>query len=265
VWIADENWACVPELYRTLLESLAVRKTGILFFVAMCAEDVVRDADQISLYRRAGIICVMLGAESFDDGVLARIGKNNPYATTSKAVQLLKRHGILSVVNVIYGLRSETWSTLWSTLIHLRAMSPDFFNALHLTPLSWTIEGHQVDPANVVQLDQRKWDFRQPVLQPDNFSPKTLALLVKLSEAMFYMRPLRILGDIFASEPVKRRIMRDAVIRLGRVYLNEWSEILRTDFARPGQARSNPDQLRLLMPGLSNIEERSAGCTYTLG
>jgi anaerobic magnesium-protoporphyrin IX monomethyl ester cyclase len=251
VWIADENWACVPELFNSLLESIAERDTGIHLFCAMCAKDIVRDADRLPLYRRAGITCLMLGAESFDDEVLARIGKNNPFATTARAVQLLRQHDILSVVNVIYGLRHETWGTLCSTWVHLHDMSPDFFNALHLTPLSWTIEGHQIKPARIAQLDQRKWDFRQPVIHPAHFSPKTLALLVKVSEALFYLRPFHIFRNVFARDPVKRAIMRDAFGRLARVYVSECFETLQMRFCAPGQALRNPSQLRLLMPGLA--------------
>lgn len=230
VWIADENWGCDRELIRDLLEAIVARKIGINIFCAMRAEDIVRDADRIALYRQAGIICLMMGVESLDEAVLERVGKNNSYAITSQAVSLLRQQGILSIVNVIYGLREETWGTLWQTLRQLRRMSPDFYNALHLTPLSWTSEGRAVDPARIVQYDQSKWDFRQPVIQPEHFSPRGLAIAVKLSEALFYLRPLWFLNRFFDSDPIKRQIIRDAFPRLVNVYLNEWSELLQTDF-----------------------------------
>jgi len=78
-------------------------------------------------------------------------------------------NGILSIVNIMYGLRDETWSSLWKILRQLQRMSPDFYNALHLTPLGWTSEGRAIDPTRIVQLDQRKWDYRQPVIQPECF------------------------------------------------------------------------------------------------
>ncbi len=259
VWIADENWACDPELFRSLLESVAERNTGVCFFSAMCASDVVRDAEWLELYRRAGIICVMLGAEAFDDEVLRRIGKDNPIATTTKALNLLRQHGILSVVNVIYGLRPESWRTLYTTWAQLRAMCPDFFNALHLTPLSWTTEGRRIDPARIAQVDQQKWDFRQLVIHPAHLSPRTLALLIKLIEALFYLRPFHVLGKIFARDPVTRRIMRDAMWRLARVYVTECFAALQTRFCSPGTALRNPNTLRLLMPGITQKKAQSGG------
>jgi anaerobic magnesium-protoporphyrin IX monomethyl ester cyclase len=165
VWIADENWGCDRDQFHALLEAIDARKIGMSIFCALCAEDVVRDADWIDLYQRAGIVCLMMGVESFDDAVLGRVGKNNPHCLTTQAVDILRRHGILSVVNVIYGLREETWSSLLKTLWQLYRMSPDFYNALHLTPLSWTKEGRGIDPARIIQADQSKWNFRQPVIQ----------------------------------------------------------------------------------------------------
>lgn len=251
VWIADENWGHDRELLGALLEAIVARKISTNIFCAMCAEDIVRDVGRLELYRQAGVICLMMGMESFDEAVLVRIGKNNSYTTTSQAVSLLREHGILSVVNVIYGLRRETWSTLWQTFRQLRAISPDFYNALHLTPLSWTLEGREVDLARIIQLDQRKWDFRQPVIRPDRFSPKTLAVAVKLSEALFYLRPLWLLRRLFDQDAIKRLIMRDAFPRLVRVYLGEWSELLQTTFARPGQVLEEIDQIQLLMPRIT--------------
>jgi anaerobic magnesium-protoporphyrin IX monomethyl ester cyclase len=231
-----------------LLEAIIERKIGVSIFCALCAEDVVRDADMLSLYRGAGIVCLMMGVESFDKTVLGRVGKNNTYSVTTKAVGILRQHGILSVVNVIYGLRDETLRSLIQTLAQLRRMSPDFYNALHLTPLSWTQEGRETDAARIVQPDQRRWDFRQPVIQPVNFSPKGLSVAVKLSEAIFYFRPRWFLKRFFDRDMVIRRIMRDSFLRLARVYLGEWQELLRSTYLQPGQLLKKHHQLAMLMP-----------------
>jgi anaerobic magnesium-protoporphyrin IX monomethyl ester cyclase len=250
VWIADENWACNQDVFYELLESILARKSGIQMVCGMCAEDVVRDADRIDLYREAGIICLMMGVESLDETVLARVGKNNPYKITSQAVNLLRQHGILSIVNVVHGLAGETWGSLWQALRQLIRISPDFYNALHWTPLGWTPEGRGIDPARIIQLDQHKWDYRHPVIKPDHFSPRTLAMAVKMSEALFHLRPSWLLHELFDGDSIKRQIIRDAFPRMVRVHLLEWWEVLRTRFAPPGQALKNHDRLALLMPGM---------------
>ncbi len=253
VWIADENWGCDQQIFFALLESIASRNVGMQIVCTMCADHIVRDADRIDLYRQAGIICVGMGVESLDEGVLERIGKNNGYTTISQAVSLLREHRILSIVNIMYGLRDETWSSVWKTLRQLQRLSPDFYNALHLTPLGWTSEGRGIDPVRIVQLDQRKWDYRQPVIQPAYFSPRKLAMAVKLSEILFYLLPAWLLQGLLDGDSIKRQIIHDAFPRLIRVHLLEWWDMLRTSFADPGEALKEPDRLALLMPGRRGI------------
>ncbi len=137
---------------------------------------------------------------------------------------------------------------MWDTLRRLQRIAPDFYNALHLTPLGWTSEGRSIDPARVVQLDQRKWDYRQPVIQPACFSPRMLATAVKFSEMLFYLRPSWLLYGLFDGDSIKRQIIRDAFPRMIRVHMLEWWDVLRTGFAHSGQALKEPDRLALLMP-----------------
>ncbi|MCE9610168.1 MAG: hypothetical protein K8R23_08155 [Chthoniobacter sp.] len=123
------------------------------------------------MYQRAGIACLMMGIESFDDDVLKKVNKANPGGITREAISLLRRNGILSVINGIHGLRDESWQTILKTPLDLRRAGPDFHNALHLTPLSWTKDGRSVHFDQIIQMDQSLWDFRKPVIQSSQMSP----------------------------------------------------------------------------------------------
>lgn len=248
VFIADENWGHDRDLFLKLLEAITARNLKLVIFCAMRAEDVVRDADRIDLYRKAGIACLMLGVESLDETTLERIGKDNPYSTTHRAVELLRQNSILSIVNIIYGLKEETWRGLWRTTWQLRSISPDFYNALHLTPLNWTKEGRILEQCRIIQLDQRKWDFRQPVIQPVNLSPKMLAIGVKISEAVFYFRPFWLLKMLFNRDSKKRRIIIDSIPRTIMVYLKEWIELLQTSYAQSRQLQKPQKHSKMLLP-----------------
>lgn len=225
VWLADENFGADQGIFRELLEALAARKLDIGIFCALRAEDVVRDKDFIHLYKEAGIVCLMLGTESLDKKVLQRIGKNNPFKVACEAVRLLKRNEILSVVNIIYGFKEETIGSLLTTTLMLRAMSPDFYNALHFTPLHWTTEGRKFDPGRIIQPNPDRWDYRQPVIRLNNFSPRTFSILVKISEMVFYFRPLWLLRAILRKNTRSGRIVLNAAPKLLRVYIREFMDI----------------------------------------
>lgn len=131
----------------------------------------------------------------------------------------------------------------------LRRAGPDFYNALHLTPLSWTKEGRNVQPDQIIQLDQGQWDFRKPVIQTGRMSPWQQALAVKMSEILFYCRPLWILRQLRARDPVQRRIALDGFPRLVRVFLSECLGFFRLGFSKPGEASRDLRRLSLLLPG----------------
>lgn len=249
VWTADENWGDDPVLLESLLTALAERKLSLRIFGAMCAKDIVRDKGIMPLYKRAGIVCMMMGVESFNDEVLRKVGKMNSGGVTREAIRLLRDHGILSVINVIHGLRDESWRTILETTWHLRRAGPDFYNALHLTPLSWTKEGRAVSLDQIIQLDQSKWDFRKPVIQTGPLSPFQQALAVKIGEILFYTRPLWLLRQLRCPDPITRRVALDGFPRLCRVFISECQSLFRSGYTKRGEASKNMKRLSLLLPG----------------
>jgi len=255
VWTADENWGDDPALLHRLLAAIAERGLKLRIFCAMCAKDVVRDKEVLPLYKRAGIACLMMGIESFDEDVLKKVRKANPGGITREAISLLRRNGILTVVNVIHGLKDESWGSILKTTLDLRRAGPDFYNALHLTPLSWTQEGRNVQFDQIIQLDQSRWDFRKPVIQSRRMSAFQQALAVKLSEVLFYSRPLWILRQLFLSDPIQRRIALDGFPRLCRVFLSECAALFRMKFSKPGAASKDLGRLSLLLPGRVRANE----------
>jgi anaerobic magnesium-protoporphyrin IX monomethyl ester cyclase len=258
VWTADENWGEDPVLLHRLLSAIAERGLKLRIFCAMCAKDVVRDKEVLHLYKQAGIVCLMMGIESFNDDVLAKVNKANPGGITREAISLLRKNGILTVVNVIHGLKDESWRTILKTTLDLRRAGPDFYNALHLTPLSWTKEGRSVHLDQIIQLDQSRWDFRKPVIQSGRMSPFQQALAVKLSELLFYCRPLWILKQLLLRDPIQRRVALDGFPRLARVFLSECAMLFRLKFSNPGEASKDLRRLSLLLPGRITANELRA-------
>lgn len=257
VFLADENWASDPDLLHQLLAAIADADLGMSLFCAMCAEDVVRDAEWLPLYRRAGVVCLMMGVESLDDEVLVRVGKRNPRALTRRAVELLRAYDILSVVNVIYGLGDETWRSLLRTARRVRAIAPDFFNALHLTPLPWTVEARRVQ---VLQPDWRRWDYRHPVVEPRRMSFAGMAVAVKLSELFVYAR-LGLLRKLFARDALIRRMAQSALPRAMRIFLSECWSLTRLVFrirrAKRAPVASSVQNSRIAVPRGRGLPSRS--------
>jgi len=85
------------------------------------ATDIVRDADLLPLYRRAGILYVLMGIESTDDQVLRQIKKGSTTRDDYRACQLLRQHGIFSILGHIVGFEDETLASFRTALRQLAA------------------------------------------------------------------------------------------------------------------------------------------------
>jgi anaerobic magnesium-protoporphyrin IX monomethyl ester cyclase len=241
VWLADENFAADPALTRAVLERLVECDLGLSLNLNMTAADVVRDAELLPLYKRAGVDNIVMGVESLDDAVVHGVRKNNPFAVSKEAVRLLRRHGIVSLVNIIYGLEDESFASVRRTFQRLLELDADVLNAVYLTPHFWTPAGQSVEPAQVIQPDLARYTYRNQVLHTPRLSPGQLILAVKLTEALYHLRP-RSLARLFAGSDRRFRQIWRSYFKVGlRVCLAELREFLfGTRFVAPGSLSRIP-------------------------
>lgn len=67
--------------------------------------DIVRGADILHSYKRAGVIRFLLGIERYEAAMLETIKKGTTTSDDRQAIQLLRRHGILSMATYVLGTR----------------------------------------------------------------------------------------------------------------------------------------------------------------
>ena len=235
VWLADENFAADRNAAAEVLRRLIDAKLGLSLNVNMTAADVVQQQDLLHLYKAAGVDYVVMGVESLEDGVVAAVRKNNPYAVSKQAVRLLRQHGIISLTNIIYGLEDESLATVRRKLNKICELDPDILNAVYLTPHFWTAAGRDIHPHEIIQLDQRLWTYRNQVIATPYLSPWALFWSVKATEAFFHLRPKALVRLFHGGDWRVRRILRASLLVGVRVVLAEIYEFLfHTTFAQRG-------------------------------
>jgi anaerobic magnesium-protoporphyrin IX monomethyl ester cyclase len=226
VWLADENFAADRAATVEVLRGLVAADLGLSLNVNMTAADVVRDAELLPLYKAAGVDYVVMGIEALDDAVVASVRKNNPLDVSTGAVRALRRAGIISLVNLIYGLEDESVATLAAKLRGLFRLDPDIVNAVYLTPHHWTEAGRATDPRDVIQPDLARWTYRNQVVAAPRLSPWLLFGGVKLTEALFHLRPRALLRLFHGGDRRVRRILRSSLAVGARVVAAEVAEFL---------------------------------------
>jgi anaerobic magnesium-protoporphyrin IX monomethyl ester cyclase len=188
-----------------------------------------------------------MGIETVTDATLARVRKGATVDDGYRAVRLLRRHGIMSIVDYIFGLEDESPQTVRRASRGLHRYDGDFVNALYNTPHSWTPLGRAQAGTERIEPDQSKWDYRHQVLAVPGLTPGQLFWRVKLVELAYHVHPRRLWRVFAAPDRGLRRQLRFAYRHISFVYWFEVIEFVRTRLFDDPQ----------LLPGLSERRRRS--------
>lgn len=227
--LADENPTSSRKAWRELLEALIAENINVTIIGTTRAGDIVRDADILPLYRKAGIERFLLGIEHTDAATLDAIRKGGAAKEDREAIKLMRRHGILSLATFVIGFGDETDRDYWRALRQLVTYDADQITILHTTPHRWTPFYASAKHRRVVQTDQRRWDYKHQVLAQQHVPPWRVFLWQKVIEALVQSRPKALWRTYFNRDPAQSHGMR-WYARMGRrVWLAEIRNFLFRD------------------------------------
>lgn len=205
---ADENPTASREAWRALLEALIAEEVSLTLVASTRADDIVRDADLLHLYKQAGVARFLIGMEHTKETTLRRIRKNSAPSTDRKAIQLLRSHGILSMATCVFGFAEETDRDCWQMLGQLLSYDPDQIQTLFATPHRWTPYFLEERSRRVLVEDLSRWDYKHQVLESRLIPPWRLFAWVKLIELVLQARPKSLLRLLAHGDPEIRAAIR---------------------------------------------------------
>lgn len=220
--LADENPTVSKRAWRELCEAIIAEGVDVTIIGSTRAGDIVRDADILHLYRRAGVERFLLGIENTDGATLENIRKGASKTADREAIRLLRRHGILSLVTWVTDFEEVRDGDFLRALRQLLLYDPDQIMPLYVTPHRWTGYYRSAARRRVIQRDQRLWDYKHQVLATRHMPPWRIFLWVKLVEAVLQLRPRALWRAYFQPDRAARAGMR-WYTRIGRrVWPYEW-------------------------------------------
>lgn len=212
---ADELPTGSRKAWKAFLEALIAEDVKLTLVGSTRAGDIVRDADFLHLYKRAGVIRFLLGIESYSQATLAAIRKGADTNEDRQAIQLMRQHGIVSMATYVVGFEEETDRDYWNSLRHLLRYDPDQIQLLYVTPHRWTPYFDTVEDRRVIEPDVRKWDYKHQVLATARVPPWRVLLWVKFIEAVMQLRLRALFRNLLHPDPEVRYAMR-WYTRMGR-------------------------------------------------
>ena len=236
---ADENPTVSKKIWRVFLEALIAENVELILVGSTRADDIVRDADILHLYKKAGWARFLLGMESTDEKTLELIRKGAATTTDREAIRLMRRHGILSMATWVVGFEEETDRDHWRGLRQLLSYDPDQIQMLYVTPHRWTPYFRLAADRIVIQTDRRRWDYKHQVLATRHMPPWRVLFWFKCTEMVLQCRPKAIYRVLFHRDVGLRQAMR-WYTRMGRLV---WPHEIR-GFLRDRRLKDGPTVAR---------------------
>jgi anaerobic magnesium-protoporphyrin IX monomethyl ester cyclase len=232
---ADENPTVDREAWRRFLEALIAENVPLTLVGSTRADDIVRDADLLPLYRKAGWVRFLLGMENTDEDTLRLIRKGGSTTKDREAIRLLRENGILSMATWVAGFEEDDSRSFRRGLRQLLSYDPDQIQALYVTPHRWTPYFRVAAGRRVIQKDARRWDYKHQVLSTRHLPPWQVLLWVKFIEAAVQLRPKAIWRTFFQPEARLRHAMQWYAQMGRRVWFTElWNFVFRDRRAADG-------------------------------
>ncbi len=224
--LADENPTSSRRQWRAFLEALIAEDVPVTLIGSTRADDIVRDADLLPLYKKAGVLRFLLGMESTDEATLLKIRKGGATTKDQQAIRLLRAHGMIGLCTFAVGFAEETDRDLFKILRQLIRYDPDQIMSIYATPHRWTPFFNDMRNRKVIEPDMRRWDYKHQVTETPNIPAWRVFLWVKMIEVIVTVRPRNIWRQITQPDPELRHAMH-WYGRMGRrVFIHEVREFL---------------------------------------
>jgi anaerobic magnesium-protoporphyrin IX monomethyl ester cyclase len=231
---ADENPTVSKKSWKIFLEALIAENVDLILVGSTRADDIVRDADILHLYKKAGWQRFLLGLENTDEKTLEMIRKGGATSTDREAIRLLRKNGILSMATWVVGFEEETDRDHWRGLRQLLSYDPDQIQMLYVTPHRWTPYFRLAANRTVIQTDRRRWDYKHQVLATRHMSPWRVLLWFKFTEMVVQSRPKALYRIFLHPDKGLRHAMRWYTQMGRRVWPYEIINFFRDPLMRKG-------------------------------
>lgn len=233
--LADENPTTSKRVWSNFLRAMIEENVDVSLFGTIRADDIVRDADILHLYRRAGIRRILLGLDQTDEATLKLIRKGGSTGKDREAIRLLRQHEILSMVSFVAGFAEETDACYWRGMRRLLSYDADLVQTFHATPHRWTPFARTASARRVIQSDLGKWDYKHQVLESERMPAWRIFVWLKAIELVNQLRPRALLRVLARRDRRTRQIMRWYYRIGGRVWWHEtWDFLFRDRRNRSG-------------------------------
>ncbi len=188
-FIADEYPTYSRPRWERILDLLIEKDLGIHILLETCVQDILRDADIIDRYRKAGILFIYVGVEATSQQRLEEFKKETGFEDSKQALKIVREAGMIIESSLILGTPDETPETIKETLKLAKEYNADFMHFLLLAPWPYADMYESLKPYIEIT-DYSKYNLVEPIIKPVNMTRDELMKAVLNCYKEYYIAKL---------------------------------------------------------------------------
>jgi len=163
-YVGDNIFNLTRERGKGFITEMLKRKTGQKFWLQSRADLIIRDEDLMEGFKDAGVYQFMIGIEHSKQDVLDTFDKGTTIDINTRAMQILKKHGLMVMATIMMGLWDETEKDRIKMMRYLRKYV-DHLGLNVVTPYPGTSYYEEMDRLGRIKIrDFSKYDQIQAVM-----------------------------------------------------------------------------------------------------
>ena len=210
--ITDEYPTRNRARWESFLDAMIARGLPVHLLMEIRGADLVRDADILWKYRKAGIIYISIGVETADQSVLDLLCKEQQLGETKLVFDLLREQEIVSEASFMVGFPNETPDSIRKTMQLAEQFNPDIANFFTYTPWPYA-EGFEELKPLIRTDDYGKYNLVDPVIEPHRMSILEVEVAIADGYRRFFM------GKIMDYMTMKATFKRDFLMRITKLFM----------------------------------------------
>ncbi|MBW1743867.1 MAG: cobalamin-dependent protein [Deltaproteobacteria bacterium] len=201
--ISDETPTVDRNRWERILDLLIDKGLDLELLMETRVNDILRDEDILSKYRKAGIVHIYVGVEATSQATLDQFKKGTKVEESKKAIDLINAMDIVSETSFVIGMPEDTAESIARTVKLAKFYDPDMAFFLPISPWPYADLYPQLK-AHIEVFDLSKYNLVEPVVKPINMTLQELRQAIGRSSMDFYTHKLSRLDEM---SPYKRQFM----------------------------------------------------------
>lgn len=184
--LSDELPTFDRERWDKILDLMIERQVPVKLLMETRVDDILRDADIMWKYKKAGIEHIYVGVEAGSQETLDLFKKDTQVAQSKQAIDLINDADIVSETSLVLGLPDDTPESIAQTVELAKHYNPDMAFFLAIAPWPYAELYPQLE-AYVSTKDYSKYNLVEPVIKPKNMTIEQLGQELGKAAQKFYM------------------------------------------------------------------------------